>query len=110
MGTCNPADTMTKIFKDPIAVINSALYRQGPASFASRKALDEDVVATCQDGVFTYIGLPTKFLPRARTVECLSCQETERCALIQTRAMKNRESVSELLLVVQLYQEVHFGF
>ena len=23
MGSCNPADTMTKIFKDPIAVINS---------------------------------------------------------------------------------------
>ena len=53
------------------------------------------MVATCQDGVFTYIGLPTKFLPKVQPDECLSCQETERCALVQTRAMKNRERMLE---------------
>ena len=90
MGTSNPADTMTKIFRDPIAVINSPLYRQGPARFSSREALDEDVVATCQDGVFTYIGPPTKFLPIVQSEGCLSRLETERCALVQTITMKIR--------------------
>ena len=33
-GETNPADTMTKIFRNPIKVINSDLYRYGSEKFA----------------------------------------------------------------------------
>ena len=89
-GPSNPADTMTKIFRDPIAVINFNLYRHGTEKFASKEELGEDVVATCQDGVFTFIGLPTRLLPKPqpKMENCYNCHEKGRCALVQTKAMK----------------------
>ena len=57
-GTTNPADALTKI-------INSSIYRYGPESFGTREGLGQDVVATCQAGVFRYLGLPSRYLPRA---------------------------------------------
>ena len=55
-GSKNPADSLTKLYKDPIEVINSVLYRVGPDSYGSRESLEEDVVATCQDGNFVFLG------------------------------------------------------
>ena len=61
-GTDNPTDGMTKLFKDPIAIINSKLYREGPTKFGSLETLREDVVASYANGEFTFLGLPAKFL------------------------------------------------
>ena len=61
-GVENPADRMTKLFKDPFAIINSQLYREGPAKFGSLETLSEDLVATCTNGEFTFHGQPSKFL------------------------------------------------
>ena len=69
-GESNPADTMTKIFRDPIRVINSDLYRYGSERFASKQELGKDVVATCQDGVFTYLGLPAQAALQNPGQEC----------------------------------------
>ena len=55
-GNMNPADSLTKLYKDPISAINSMIYRFGPQSYGSRAALEQDVVATCENGVFTYLG------------------------------------------------------
>ena len=61
-GTDNPADGMTKLFKDPIAIINSRLYREGPTKFGSMETLREDVVVTCANDEIQFLGLPAKFL------------------------------------------------
>ena len=37
--------------KDPIAVINSSIYRHGPVVFGSKEALGKDIVATCKAGL-----------------------------------------------------------
>ena len=50
-----PADSLTKLYKDPISFINSLIYRFGPKSFGSRDALEENVVATCQSGAFNFM-------------------------------------------------------
>ena len=51
-GTTNPADALTKIFRDPIEIINSLIYRYGPETLGTREGLEQDVVATCQAGAF----------------------------------------------------------
>ena len=91
-GNTNPADALTKIFRDPIEVINSPIYRYGPEAFGTRDGLELDVVATCQAGVFHYKGLPSRFLqePREET-ECGECLGEERCAVVRTRAMQKEE-------------------
>ena len=61
-GNTNPADALTKIFRDPIEIINSPIYRYGPEAFGTREGLEQDVVAICQAGVFQYKGLPSRFL------------------------------------------------
>ena len=82
-GNTNPADALTKIFRDPIEVINSPIYRYGPEAFGTKDGLEQDVVATCQAGAFHYKGLPSRFLrePREET-ECGECLGEERCAVI----------------------------
>ena len=65
-GTTNPADALTKIFRDPIEIINSPIYRYGQEAFGIREGLEQDVVATCQAGVFQYKGLPSRFFQEAR--------------------------------------------
>jgi hypothetical protein len=34
-GVDNPSDSLTKLYKDPVSVINSILYREGPEQFRS---------------------------------------------------------------------------
>ena len=61
-GTENPSDVLTKLYRDPIRIINSQLYRCGPSIFGSKEDLDNDVVLTCQNGELKYLGLRKKFL------------------------------------------------
>ena len=93
-GDMNPADSLTKLYKDPVSAINSMIYRFGPQSFGSRAALEQDVVATCENGVFTYLGLPAKFLTedKGEKERCNFCQEEyKHCALVMTRAQSKAE-------------------
>merc|ERR1711984_19886 len=55
LGDMNPADSLTKLYKDPVSAINSMIYRFGPKIFGFKTTLEDNVVATCEDGVFTYL-------------------------------------------------------
>ena len=93
-GSKNPADSLTKLYKDPIEAINSVQYRFGPNSYGSREKLEEDVVATCQNGNFVFLGLPAKFLvdEKVDKEECRYCHEKVMfCALARTRAQAKME-------------------
>ena len=96
-GAESPADGMTKLFKDPIAIIISQLYREGPAKFGSIDTLREDVVATCTNGKFTFHGLPSKFLAedsKSESDACNLCGETlQFCGLVMTRNRAKHESM-----------------
>ena len=55
----NAADTVSKVLLDPITVVNSDLYRSGPAKYDSLETLREDTVATItEDGEFMSLGIP----------------------------------------------------
>ena len=57
------------------------------------------MVATCENGVFTYLGLPAKFLTEDKSEKerCNSCQEEpEYCALVMTRARAKAEQKEDL--------------
>ena len=93
-GDMNLADSLTKLYKDPVSAINSMIYRFGPKIFGFKTTLEENVVATCEDGVFTYLGLPAKFLTEVKEgrEKCDFCQEEyEHCALVMTRAQLKAE-------------------
>ena len=47
VGTANPSDVLTKLYRDPIKAINSQLYRYGPPLYGSKRELYKDVVFTC---------------------------------------------------------------
>ena len=94
--TTNPADALTKIFKDPIEIMNSPIYRYRPESFGTREGLGQDVVATCKAGVFQYLGLPSRFFQEPQEeAECVECLGGERCAVVHTRAMQKRDEAMQ---------------
>ena len=82
-GPANPADSITKLYRDPIEVINS-----------------EDTVATCKNGSFKFLGLPDKFLAEPPSItddSCNNCGESiNLCALIRTRSQVKRENKEDL--------------
>ena len=93
-GVTNPADFLTKLYRDPIACINSTLYRYGPQVYGSQDLLEEDIVATCIDGSFTFLGLPAKFLSESteQKERFNVCQEPYKlCAVVKTRARAKKE-------------------
>ena len=94
-GVDNPSDSLTKLYKDPVDVINSILYREGPEQFRSIERLSEDTVATYHNGEFKFLGLPAKFLSEPLDVtkdKCNQCGENVNlCALARTRSQANRE-------------------
>ena len=93
-GTDNPSDFLTKLYRNPIKIINSDLYRFGPPTFASKDDLCKDIVLTCQNGELRYLGLPKKFLMERSedTERCNFCLEHyDNCALAQTRAQTKKE-------------------
>merc|ERR1712237_9705 len=60
----NAADTVSKVLLDPIPVVNSPLYRIGPAKYDSLERLREDTVARVSEkGEFVFMGIPGRFLP-----------------------------------------------
>ena len=97
-GSDNPSDVLTKLYRNPIKVIKSDLYRFGPPTFATKEDLCKDIVLTCQNGELRYLGLPKKFLmERPEDPErCNFCLESEEnCALAQTRAQVKREKAED---------------
>ena len=58
----DPADSLTKLYRDPVTVINSEQYRYGPPLFGSLDQIEEDTVVVCKNGTFQFQGLPEKFL------------------------------------------------
>ena len=73
-GEYNPSDYLTKLYPNPISIINSEHYRVGPATFNSYVTLEEDNVARCKDGSFEYLGLPAKFVQEQPAREDWSCK------------------------------------
>ena len=89
----NPSDTVTRLLQDPVAVINSNLYRYGPSKYDTIASLKEDTVGFVSDGHFQYIGIPTRFLPPEPQENCLHCNDN--CMLVTTRSQKQRGKMSE---------------
>ena len=96
-GEQNPSDYLTKLYADPINIINSEHCRVGPAKFNSYTTLEEDIVARCKDGSFEYLGLPAKFVQDQQTRTDGSCQIcTEFCGLVLTRReTKEKEKMED---------------
>ena len=106
-GATNPADCLTKLYKDPVACINSTLYRFGPQKYGDREALEEDIVATCAEGSFTFSGLPKKFLTEdtEQKERCNVCREPyQHCAIVKTRARTKKEDDEDSMQVEELKQ------
>ena len=94
-GSVNPSDGMTKLFPDPVSIINSSLYRHGPKKFESFETLDQDLVARVENGSFYFLGIPRKFMPEAKSVlpeteeKCYFCH-LDTCGVAMTRAQARR--------------------
>ena len=99
-GPSNLADSLMKLYRDPVEVINSVLYRYGPSQFETLEKLAEDTVATCKNGSFKFIGLPEKCLTEAPNVtnnSCNNCGESKNlCALARTSSQVKREDEEDL--------------
>ena len=108
LGSLNPADSLTKLYKNPIEAINSQLYRHGPKLYGSKEGLEQDLVATCQNGEFNFLGLPSKFLTENKENKdtCNFCHEdVSRCALARTRGQTKRESEEDASELEEREQE-----
>ena len=85
---------MMKLFHDPVAIINSNLYRFGPKKFNRFDTLNEDIVAKVENGSFSFLGMPNKFLPETSVSNldnCHFCGFSETCGMVLTRAMSKKE-------------------
>ena len=101
-GDINPSDSMTKLYADPIKVINSDNYRIGPSKFDSHASLSEDLVATVKNGTFEWLGLPEKFIPEKperSDGSCNICQDF--CGLVLTRSKKGKQEAEPMAKVVK---------
>ena len=101
-GDFNPSDNMTKLYANPIKVINSDNYRFGPPKFNSHASLSEDLVATVKNGTFEWLGLPEKFIPEKperSDGSCSICQDF--CGLVLTRSKKREEEVKPKAKIVK---------
>ena len=87
----NAADTVSKVLLDPIPVVNSPLYRIGPAKYDSLESLREDTVAKVSEkGEFVFMGIPERFLPADSTEgKCLNCRDN--CWMARTRSKHKKE-------------------
>ena len=97
LGYCqsenNPADLMTKVFRDPCSIINSDFYRHGDSNLKTIKDLETDTVARVEGGVFTFLGIPERFLA-GKQERCLHCAEEE-CPLVQIVQSRRQEKEKE---------------
>ena len=90
----NPADTVTKMLVDPVPIMNSKLYREGPMKYDSLKTLRQDTVArVSEDGEFIFLGIPERFLPPdPGGSKCMKCQDN--CWMVRTRS-QNRKNIED---------------
>ena len=90
----NPADLMTKVFRDPCSIINSSFYRHGDGNLKTIKDLEKDTVAKVKGGEFTFLGIPERFLVGKQ--ERYRHRVEEECPLVQIvqtrRSEKEKES------------------
>ena len=89
----NQADLMTKVFKNPCSIINSEFYRHGDSNLKTIKDLETDTVAEVEGGVFTFLGIPERFLV-GKQERCLHCAEEE-CPLVQIVQTRRQEKEKE---------------
>ena len=89
-GEKNPADMMTKIFKDPSTIINSRFYRYGDENMGRVSNLEADTVARVYKGTFEFIGIPERFLNKVQEERCLRCADEE-CLLIRLVQTRKQE-------------------
>ena len=75
-GERNPADVMTKFFKDPCSIINTTIYRHGDEIMKKISDLEEDTVAKVANGTFEFFRMPERFLSVALE-KCLRCVDEE---------------------------------
>ena len=56
LGYCqserNPADVMTKLFRDPCSIINTTFYRHGDENMEKVSDLEKDTVVKVENGIF----------------------------------------------------------
>ena len=81
---------MTKLFKDPCAIINSSFYRYGDENKGKASNLEVDTVAKVSKGIFEFIGIPERFLNRVQEDRCFRCTDEE-CALIKLVQTRRQE-------------------
>ena len=99
-GENNPADYVSKLFLDPVEIINSKFYRIGPEKFGKLDTLREDVVGQMKHGEFTYFGIPARFLKfkeveESGSEQCLYCERiAPMCGAVMTRAQKAKGKLS----------------
>merc|ERR1711888_530248 len=84
---------MTSIFRDPCSMINSDFYRHGDKNLKTISDLEKDKVAKVEDGVFTFLGIPERFL-NVKQEKCLQCSEEE-CPLVQLVQTRGQEKEKE---------------
>ena len=108
-GNSNPADTMSKLFIDPISVLNSDLYRIGPQEFNSVKGILKYPFLTCKDQKLIYKPLPNFLLGISDSnanidncdenfeQKCLTCREDSfSCGVMMTRSQAKEMEMSEV--------------
>ena len=81
---------MTKLFKDPCAIINSSFYRYGDENMGKVSNLEADTVARVSKGTFEFIGILERFLNRVQKDRCFWCTGEE-CALIRLVQTRRQE-------------------
>ena len=85
---------MTKLFKDPCAIINSSLYSFGDENMGEASNLEADTVARASKGLFEFIGIPERFLRRIEEDKCFWCTNEE-CAMIKLVQTRRQEKEME---------------
>ena len=99
-GEKNPSDYVSKIFLDPVEIINSKLYRVGPEKFERLETLRQDIVGQMKHGEFTYLGIPARFLKfkeadDSGAEQCLYCEHSATlCGAVMTRAQAAKGKLS----------------
>ena len=66
-GDKNPADTVSKLFPNPLSICNSPFYRKGPQLFRDIAKVTEYTYLTYQKGEFTYTPLPDSVIGNKNT-------------------------------------------
>ena len=75
-GEKNSTDFMTKLFRNPCAIINSDLYRFGDANMGKVSNLERDTLTRVSEGMLVFIGIPERFLNKVDNDKCYQCSSS----------------------------------